>query len=82
MQRRGGSQILRGMPRKSLLAVLLPALIALMATDAAAARPDLKVRSLSATQQAGAVRIEVALGGPRTDVAYLLSTDRKAIRAA
>ena len=65
------------MNRKSLLAVLVPALITLMATDAAAARPDLNVRSLSATVDRDSVRVSATFRGASSTIAYHLSADGK-----
>src|SRR5918997_644164 len=64
------------MNRKTVLAVLVPALITIMATDAAAA-PDLKVRSLTARSDQGAIHAAVNLGPAKTDLALYLSSDRK-----
>lgn len=58
-----------------MLAVLVPAPITLMATDAAVARPDLQVRSLSATADRGTVRVNAAFRGASSTVAYHLSAD-------
>src|SRR5918994_4711769 len=69
-------RMLAGMNRKTVLAALVPALITLMATDAAAA-PDLKVRSLTANLHQGAVRAAANLGPAKTDLALYLSSDGK-----